>query len=345
MSGQALIPRKAGYSVTASNKRIAALRRKGLDYARRSKSKRTKQIYTAAWADFREFCEMTQASPLPATSAGVAAYVVHLAEEQKVSTIQLKLAAIAEAHQVAHAPDPTKDVDVKLLMAGIRRELGTAPDKKAPVLREQLEAMVNALPPTLAGTRDKAIILIGWAGAFRRSELVGLDVDDVRVTRDRLTLRVRRSKTDPEGKGLTKTIPVLDPAERGATPQSGAQAGSSDPLDPARALRAWLAASGITSGPLFRAIDRWGHVRKTRLTDKAVALIVKAAARRAGLDPEKFAGHSLRSGFITEAASAGVLSRDIMAQTGHKSERVMQGYIQDAGVGAASAVRAAFGKK
>jgi integrase len=323
--------------ITVSDKRIAALRRKGLDYARRSKSKRTKQIYKAAWADFREFCEMTQASPLPATSASVAAYVVHLAEEQKVSTIQLKLAAIAEAHQVAHAPDPTKDVDVKLLMAGIRRELGTAPEKKAPLLREQLEAMLNALPPTLVGTRDKAIILIGWAGAFRRSELVGLDVDDVHATRDRLTLRVRRSKTDPEGKGMTKTIPVLD-----GDPSAGS---GGSPLDPARALRAWLAASGITSGPLFRAIDRWGHVRKTRLTDKAVALIVKAAARRAGLDAEKFAGHSLRSGFITEAASAGVLSRDIMAQTGHKSERVMQGYIQDAGLGAAGAVRAAFGKK
>ena len=140
---------------------------------------------------------------------------------------------------------------------------------------------------------------------------------------------MRRAKTDQEGQGLTKVIPRL----------------ADQALCPVTALQGWLEASGIQSGAVFRQIDRWGQVRQRRLTPQSVALIIKSAAKRAGLESRQFAGHSLRSGFITEAAQAGVLSRDIMAQTGHQSEAVMRDYIQDAGLGALSAAQAAFGER
>src|SRR5205823_4300977 len=162
---------------------------------------------------------------------------------------------------------------------------------------------LGALGDDLTAYRDRAIILVGWAGAFRRSELVALDVADIDLSH-RLVIRVRRSKTDQEGKGLLKVIPPLADKD----------------VCPLVALRRWLSAAEISAGPLFRSVDQWSHVRTSRLSSKSVALIVKAAATRAGLDAASFAGHSLRSGFITEAASAGVESRDIMAQTGHKSE-------------------------
>jgi len=238
------------------------------------------------------------------------------------------LAAIAAAHRLAKQPDPTVDEDVRMTMAGIRRERGTAPQKKAPALLPDLRKMLAALPDTLAGRRDRAVLLIGFAGAFRRSELVAIDVADIRLAA-KVTITVKRAKTDQEGKGLTKVIPRL-------TDKS---------LCPVAALKSWLEASGIKSGAVFRQIDRWGNVRNRRLTAQSVALIIKAAATGAGLEARQFAGHSLRSGFITEAAQAGVLSRDIMAQTGHKSETVMRGYIQDAGRGALSAAQAAFGER
>lgn len=315
--------------ILPESREVATIKRKATKYAERSRAPSTDKAYRAAWADFEEFCQEYRAVALPAQPSSVAAYITHLADGQKVATIQLKLAAIAAAHRRAGHPNPGDDERVKTIMAGIRRTLGTAPDKKAPVRLDQLRKMIESLPDGLAGVRDKAIILAGWAGAFRRSELVGLNVSDLRFAPDKMSLRVRRSKTDPEGQGKTKTIPVLDDSQ----------------ICPVRALRAWLKAASIGEGPLFRAIDRWGHVRQSRLSDKAVALIVKAAAERAGLDPDLFAGHSLRSGFVTAATSGRAESRDIMQQTGHTSETTMRGYIQDAGLGAMAAVRAAFGEK
>ena len=213
-------------------------------------------------------------------------------------------------------------------MAGIARELGTRPSKKAPVTLADLRAVVGALPAdSLAGKRDKALLLLGWAGAFRRSELVALDVADVRLNGD-LRVIVRRSKTDQEAAGQVKVIPPIDDKA----------------LCPVEAVRAWLQAANLKSGPVFRGVDKWGRLRAERLTGQSVSLILKAAATSAGLQENDFAGHSLRSGFITEAAKADAESRDIMAQSGHKSESVMRGYIQDAGLGAKRAVRAAFGE-
>lgn len=314
---------------TAQSGTLAPYMESARRYARQSKAPHTLAQYASAWREFEDFAMRNGWAALPATPSTVIAYLASLADKgAKVSTIQVKLAAIAYIHRQKKHIDPTADADVKMLMAGIRRELGTAPQKKAPLTLENLRAIVAALPDDLRGKRDKAILLIGWAGAFRRSELVGLDVADLHIN-GKLAIKVRKSKTDQEGKGLTKTIPPI-----------GDKA-----VDPITALKDWLAASGVQSGPLFRRIDKWGVLHDGRLDDKTIARIVKDAAQRAGLEPVQFAGHSLRSGFITEAAGAGVEDRDIAAQTGHKSMTVLHGYIQDAGRGAMGAVKAAFGDK
>ena len=174
--------------------------------------------------------------------------------------------------------------------------------------------MIETLAFTSAiGTRDRALLLVGFAGAFRRSELVSLDVADVTFGADGLIVQLRRSKTDQEGEGRKVGLPF-----------------GSNPLTcPVRALRAWLDVAVVARGPIFRAVDRHGNVADVRLTDQSVALVVKRCAKAAGLDSEKYAGHSLRSGLATAAAMADVSERAIMAQTGHKSLPMVRRYIRD----------------
>ncbi len=299
-----------------------------LEYARHSKSENTKRAYKAAWRDFEYYAKLNNRQSLPASPETIIEYVVSLTEA-KVSTIEVRLAAISSGHRMAGLADPTTFERVKLVVEGIRRTRRTAPDKKAPITHSVLEQLVATLPTTLRGKRDRAILLVGYAGAFRRSELVALDVQDLQLLPDRITVTLRHSKTDQEGAGMVKIIPEIP----------------NDQTCPACALREWLLAAQVCGGAIFRRIDRWGNVMDGRLTDQNVARIIKRAAQSAGLDPAQFSGHSLRSGFITEAANAGVESRDIMAQTGHKSETVMRGYIQDAGRGAMRAAVAALGQK
>jgi integrase len=173
--------------------------------------------------------------------------------------------------------------------------------------------MVNALPENLLGKRDRAFLLLGFAGAFRRSELVSLDVADVETNREGIVVTLKRSKTDQEGQGRRVGIPY----------------GSNAVTCPVRALNEWLEASAITAGALFRSVNRHGQLRSERLSDKAVALVVKRSAEAAGLDASQYAGHSLRSGLATSAAQAGVSERAIMAQTGHKSLNMVRRYIRE----------------
>ena len=163
------------------------------------------------------------------------------------------------------------------------------------------------------GARDQALILLGFAGAFRRSELVGLDVEDCTIGRDGLTVTLRRSKTDQEGVGRRVGIPY----------------GSNPETCPVRTTQTWMEQAGISTGPLFRPINRHGQVKARRLSSPAVALLVKKLAQRAGLDPSKYAGHSLRAGHATAAAIAGASERSIMNQTGHRSVQMVRRYIRD----------------
>lgn len=293
-------------------------------YASQSRSQSTRRAYASDLRTFAAWCAPRGLAPLPASPATLAAYVASLADAGRaVSTIERALAAISQAHQIKGMDSPTMDRIVRVTMSGIRRALGTAQQGKAPLLVEKLREAINALPNTLTGARDRAILLLGWAGAFRRSEVVGFHVDDVRPDAEGLVVDLRRSKTDQEGKGRLVPVPF------GEHPETC----------PVRSVQAWLEASGLRSGALFRAIDRRGRLGKTALCDRTVALIVKAAAERSGMDPQLFSGHSLRAGLVTQAALSGKGERDIMKQTGHKSVAQLRKYIRAAELFESNAAR------
>ena len=203
-------------------------------YARQAKAPNTLRAYRADCQDFVSWCEARGLQSLPAAPETVALYLTHLAEAgRKASTMQRRLSSISQVHQAAGHESPTKSAAVRAVWAGVRRERGTAQGGKAPAVTVDIRAMVAALPEGLLGIRDRTLLLVGFAGAFRRSELVGLDVEDVAFTREGLVVTIRRSKTDQEGQGQKVGIPY----------------GSHPSTCPVRALQAWLEASGITSGP------------------------------------------------------------------------------------------------
>jgi integrase len=203
---------------------------------------------------------------------------------------------------------------VSAVWKGIKRTHGTAQAQKAPTLTANIRAMVGALPDRLIGIRDRALLLAGFAGAFRRSELVGLNREDIDFTADGLVVTLRKSKTDQDGQGRKVGLPY----------------GSNPDTCPVRSLRAWLDASGIAAGPLFRRVNRHGQLLAQRMSGAAVALVVKRHAAAAGLDAAKYSGHSLRAGLATSAAIAGASDRSIMAQTGHRSVNMVRRYVRDA---------------
>jgi site-specific recombinase XerD len=283
-------------------------------YAEQSLSQNTRRAYTSDWSHFTAWCAGVGFDPLPAAPETVALYITSLVEQgRKASTVQRRLTAISQAHKTAGYATPTTSPGVRAVWSGIRREHGTAQAGKAPVMTADLRAMVETLPDSLSGLRDQALLLVGFAGGFRRSELVALDTTDVQETADGLVVTIRRSKTDQDGQGRRIGLPY----------------GSNPATCPVRALRAWYAASGITAGPLFRPINRHGQLQGRRLTAQSVALVVKRVAEAAGLDPARFSGHSLRSGLATSAAAAGVSERSIMNQTGHKSVVMVRKYIRE----------------
>jgi site-specific recombinase XerD len=282
-------------------------------YVHASKATSTRRAYRADWAHFEQWCTAHAFTALPAAPETLSLYVTSLASEQyRCSTIQRRLAAISQAHQVAGQPTPTHDPKVRTIMQGIRRALGTAQTGKTPVMIEDLRSMLEALEPNLLEQRDRALLLVGFAGGFRRSELVSLDVHDIEFKREGLVVTLRRSKTDQEGAGRRIGIPF----GRGDT-------------CPVAALQDWLTASRITEGPVFRAVNRHEQVSTTRLTDQSVARVVKRSVKRIGLDPRVYAGHSLRSGLATSAAVAGVAEHKIQQQTGHRDLKMLRRYVRE----------------
>ena len=284
------------------------------DYAGRSKSAATIKAYAAGWRDFLAFCSERGLSALPASDQTVAAYLAELADRgAKAATIARRLVVISQAHRAADLPSPTSSSLVRRTHAGIRRTIGTAQAGKAPALVDDLKRMLAALPDSRVGRRDRALLLLGFAGAFRRAELVSLDVSDLEFTRAGLIVTLRKSKTDQEGRSRRVGIPF----------------GSTEATCPVRSVQAWLEAARITSGPVFRSLDVFDRVQPGRLSDKAVARMIKRRAKAIGLDPARYAGHSLRAGLATSAAAAGASERVIMAQTGHRSADMVRRYIRE----------------
>lgn len=283
------------------------------EFMAQSKAENTKIAYASDWKHFEAWCNANDLGSLPATPQTIALYLTAHADELKVSTLQRRLASISAAHRQKEHNFDTRHPALREVWAGIRRAKGTAPATKTPTLTNDIIAMVSNLPDTLIGTRDRALLLIGFAGAFRRSELVALEVADLNASNgDGLIINLRRSKTDQEGRGRTVGIPF----------------GTSPLTCPVKALETWRALAGIDEGRIFRGVTRHGTVGNS-LTVRSVVRIVKQAAEGAGLDPADYAGHSLRSGFATSAAAAGASERSIMNQTGHKSLPMVRRYIRE----------------
>ena len=272
------------------------------------------RAYRADWAHFESWCQTHGQPSLPATPDDRGAVrcrsfcYPQASDDYPAHSRQFPRGTRSPGWN--RRPGSAK---VRLVLAGIRRTKGTAQTAKTPVLVEDLKRMVSRLPGGLLGVRDRALLLIGFCGAFRRSELVALDADDVQVTREGLVVTIRRSKTDQEGEGRKIGIPYASHVE----------------TCPIRSLQDWLEKSGITEGPLFRPINRQGKMAAIRLSAAAVGEIVKRYAAAVGLDATEFAGHSLRSGLATSAAVAGASERSIMAQTGHRSVNMVRRYIRD----------------
>jgi site-specific recombinase XerD len=290
---------------TASSAAAAAV------YVEASRAEATHRGYRRDLARFAAWCGGHEVACLPAAPETVALYLAHRAQAgAKPATVARALAAIADAHRAAGLPSPREATAVRAVMSGIRRTHGTAPRQAQPLSVAQLRAM---LPDghSRAELRDRALLLLGFAGAFRRSELVALDVADLELDPEGFRVRLRRGKTDQEGHGEIKGIPYGQHAE----------------TCPVRAVQAWIAAAGIREGALFRRVQLGGAVGG-RLAGHAVAEVIKRRATAAGLDATHLSGHSLRAGFATAAARRGKSEHEIMRQTGHRSAAVLRGYIR-----------------
>lgn len=291
---------------------LAGLAAEALRFHAAADSPNTRRAYAIAWRDFEKWCRSHRVEPLPASPATVAAFLTDCARRMKVSSIELRRAAIARAHRDAKLLSPTENPEIRRLLRGIRREKRVAPSRARPLMTRDVRSIVAKLPGSLIGLRDRALCLLGFAGALRRSELVALDVSDLEFQRDGIIVTLRRSKTDQEGAGMTRGVPF------GGNPETC----------PVRAVRDWLDHSASTSGPVFRAISKGGRLGPTRLSDRAVSLILKRRAAAAGLDADRISGHSLRAGFATQAAENEVPEAEIQRQTGHRSIAVLRSYVR-----------------
>ena len=244
------------------------------DYIRQSRAPSTLRGYRADWRDFSAFCEGQGLLALPASPETVCSYLAHCADsgELKMGSIQRRVSAIAAAHMAANLDTPTCTTAVRLCLAGIRRALGTRQEGKAPALTADVAAMLSHVPAGLLGLRDRALLLVGFAGALRRSELAALNVADLSFGDDGVKILIRHSKTDQEGAGQVVGI------TRGSK------------LCPVQAIQAWLAAAGIATGPVFRGVNRHGQVSSTGITPQVVAMVVKRCAAATGLDGRKCQG-------------------------------------------------------
>src|SRR6185295_15351853 len=297
--GEAMLQEVAIRSTNAAALQEAATA--ATDFAKASKSAATRRAYQTDAADFVGWCQRHGLEPLPSTVDTVAAYLAYLARSGlRASTITRRCAGIRYMHRMAGLESPTSSEAIKAVLAGIRRSIGTAATRKAPATAETVRTILAEMPADLRGLRDRALLLLGFAGALRRSELVALDVEDLEETAEGLLVRIRRSKTDQEGAGDFVSIP------------HGSR------LRPVAGVRAWLEAAGITEGPLFRSIKKGGSVTLERLSDRSVAKVIKQRAEAAGFDPSVFSGHSLRAGFVTSALHHGADILRVMDVTRHR---------------------------
>jgi integrase len=303
-----------GEIVEPAGSALAQLGEQAHAYARMARSPRTVAAYASDWRLFSAWCAERSLERLPATITTIARYVADQAGRGlKPASIDRRLVAINREHKVNGFPAPGLDPVVREVLAGVRRTHGSAQRQVTAVLTDDLKSMLGATPESLRGLRNRAVLLLGFAGAFRRSELVALNVGDLDFQRNGLVVMLRRTKTDQEARGRRVGIPF----------------GSIEQTCPVRALLRWLEAAEITRGAVFRAVDRHDNVSRQRLSDRSIARLVKEHAALIGLDPARYAGHSLRAGLATSAADGGASDRAIMRQTGHRSTAMVNRYVRE----------------
>ncbi len=288
-----------------------------LDLVSHSISDATKRAYRA---DLQHF-EATGRT-IPASPADVATYLAEMADHFAVATIGRRLASLAKAHRSSGHGNPCEAELVRSTMRGIRRSFGTKQRQAAAILRDDLFAMLDRLgDQRLKDIRDRALLLIGFATAMRRSELASLDIEDIEFTAKGMMVTLRRSKTDQEGQGRRIAVPF------GRTRHC-----------PVTALKAWLTILDRSSGPIFVRINKHGQKLDRRISGEAVSRVVKTRIAEAGYDPKSFSGHSLRAGFATSAAEAGASTFKIRQTTGHRTETSLSRYIRDVDLFADAAI-------
>ena len=273
---------------------------------RNSKSLNTLRAYQSDFNDFSLFCSRNGFDSMPTQPKILALYLTELSSKSKFSTLKRRLASISILHKIkGHYIDTKHPIIMENLM-GIKRVKGSNQKGKKPILISNLKQLINAIDESneknIRKSRDKAIILVGFSGGFRRSELVNIEIEDVEFVEEGVKIYIKRSKTDQSGEGMIKAIPYFD----------------NNQFCPVIALKNWL-----------KILDKSQH-KIFNISDKNVALIIKKYANLAGLDSKKYAGHSLRSGFATSTAESGAEERNIMAMTGHKSTEMVRRYIKEA---------------
>jgi len=291
---------------------LDALRALADDLAGSSRSVNTKRAYASSWNAFERWAIENAFSPLPANPETVALYLALLVSKGRATgTVQGALVAISQSHLDAGYTSPRNDPRVRRVIQGVRRRLGTEQDGKAAITLEQIDAMIASLPRDLRGLRDRAILAVAFASGLRRSELVALDVADIQFAESGLWITVRRSKWNPRARRVMA-------------------AGTGRESCPTLSIRAYFEAAGLGStGPLFRKVSTKGRLGVSPLQDRAVARLVKAAARRIGLDEKRFSAHSMRAGFATASARAGAAPATIQRALGHASAGMTLRYIRD----------------
>jgi integrase len=324
---------------------LASLAEQSAVYATRAFGPGTQRAYRSAWRNYTGWCAGHGLDPFAGAAGPLPLYVTHLAETGRaVASIRVALAAIATAYRLAGRALDLRDPQLAPVVEGITRTLGSRPRRQAaPAVPAVLRLMLascgrDEICRAALAARDRAMLLLGFGAALRRSELVALTIDDAQIVPSRgVRLRIRRSKTDQQGRGHEVAI-CANPAEPG--------------FCPAVALETWLRfrargpdVAGADEGgrPLFVAVTKGGTITGQGLSDKAVVRLVKAAAAGAGLDPARYAGHSLRAGLATGAAEAGVGLADLMRQTRHQSAQVALGYLRPADLWRHNATETLFG--
>ena len=271
-----------------------------------SKAANTLRAYRSDYRDFASFCIKNNFSHLPSEPKILALYLTHLSNNSKFSTLKRRLASISVVHKMKGYYIDTKHPLIMENLLGIKRVKGSNQKSKKPLLISDLKLIIDAIGKELSNSnkkiRNKALILIGFAGGFRRSELVAIQKEDIEFVKEGVKIFVKRSKTDQSGEGMIKAIPYFE----------------NKIYCPVLHLKKWIEEKNISDGIIFN------------ISDKSVALLIKKYAALAGLDSQRYAGHSLRSGFATSTAESGAEERNIMAMTGHKTTQMVRRYIKEA---------------